>query len=96
MIIKRPINTEKTNLLQERGLSLYGFEVDMKADRNEVKKEVERIYEVEVEAVRTVIVRGKKKVRYSKKGFIEGKLSNYKKAYVTLKEGFEIDFFKNI
>lgn len=95
-ILKRPIITEKTAELLERGLSKYGFEVDMKANKQEIKAEVERVYEVEVEAVSTLIVRGKQRMRYSKKGVVRGKDSNYKKAIVTLKEGFDIDFYKHI
>lgn len=80
----------------EKGIPKYGFEVDMKAVKSEIKKEVERVYEVQVESVATMIVRGKRRSRYSKKGVIKGKSSNYKKAIVTLKAGEEIDFYKHI
>lgn len=96
-VLKRPIITEKMNLLQERkGLSQYGFEVDIKAKKGEIKAEVERVYEVEVNSVNTIVVRGKRRTRYTKRGFISGKSPNYKKAIVTLKPGFEIDFYKHI
>lgn len=95
-ILKRPIITEKTSLQQERGLNKYGFEVDLQATRKDVKAEVERMYEVEVESVNTLIVRGKRRQRFTKKGVIKGKSSNYKKAIVTLKDGHEIDFYKHI
>jgi len=95
-IIKRPIITEKTAAYLERGLQKYGFEVDMAADKFDIKQEVERLYEVEVESVNTLIVRGKTKMRYSKKGIVSGKRPNYKKAVITLKPGFEIDFYKHI
>lgn len=80
----------------EKGLLKYGFEVDLKADKGQIRKEVERVYEVEVDNVRTMIVRGKRRSRYSKTGVVRGKSSNYKKAIVTLKEGQEIDFYKHI
>ncbi len=95
-ILKRPIITEKTASFSERGLPKYGFEVHTKANKKEIKEEIERVYEVEVESVNTMIVRGKQRVRYSKKGIVRGKSANYKKAVVTLKEGFEIDFYKHI
>lgn len=95
-ILKRPILTEKTNDLVERGLTQYGFEVDIKAGKGQIKREVERVYEVEVEKVRTMIVRGKRRNRSTKSGVITGKSSNYKKAIVKLKDGQEIDFYKHI
>ncbi|MEM6629780.1 MAG: 50S ribosomal protein L23 [Bacteroidota bacterium] len=95
-ILKRPIITEKTASYGERGLPKYGFEVHIRAKKSQIKEEIERVYEVEVESVNTLIVRGKQRVRYSKKGIVRGKSSNYKKAIVTLKEGFEIDFYKHI
>ncbi|MCI4667911.1 MAG: 50S ribosomal protein L23 [Bacteroidia bacterium] len=95
-ILKRPIITEKTSLQQERGLNKYGFEVDLQATKEEIKGEVEQMYEVEVESVNTLVVRGKRRQRFTKKGVIKGKSSNYKKAIVTLKDGHEIDFYKHI
>jgi len=95
-ILKRPIITEKTSLQQERGLNKFGFEVDLTTTKKEIKEEVERMYEVEVESVNTLVVRGKRRQRFTKKGIIKGKSSNYKKAIVTLKDGHEIDFYKHI
>ncbi len=95
-ILKRPILTEKTNDLQERGLNQYGFEVDLQADKGQIKNEVERVYEVKVDQVRTMVVRGKRRSRFTKSGVITGKSSNYKKAIVTLKDGHDIDFYKHI
>ncbi|MEO1415413.1 MAG: 50S ribosomal protein L23 [Bacteroidota bacterium] len=95
-ILKRPIITEKTNLYTERGLTKYGFEVDLKATKPEIKEEIERVYEVTVETVNTMVVRGKRRQRFTKRGVIKGKSPNYKKAIVTLAEGQEIDFYKHI
>ena len=94
-ILKRPIITEKTSLQQERGLNKYGFEVDLQATKQDIKQEVEQMYEVEVEQVNTLVVRGKRRQRFTKKRIIKGKSSNYKKAIVTLKDGHEIDFYKH-
>lgn len=95
-ILKRPVITEKTADLMDKNVPQYGFVVDIKASKTEIKAEIERIYEVEVERVRTMIVRGKGRSRYSKRGVIHGKKPNIKKAIITLKEGSEIDFYKHI
>ncbi len=95
-VLKRPIISEKTAGFAERGLPQVGFEVDIKATKDQIKAEVERVYEVGVESVNTLIQRGKKRTRYSKRGVVKGKSSNFKKAIVTLKEGQEIDFYKHI
>ncbi|MDX2284178.1 MAG: 50S ribosomal protein L23 [Bacteroidia bacterium] len=94
-ILKRPIITEKSNSFAERGLPKYAFEVSLDATKEQVLAEVERVYEVKVADVNTVIVRGKRRQRYSKSGVLRGKSSNYKKAIVTLSSG-DIDFFKHI
>lgn len=95
-ILKRPIITEKTALLMEKKVPQYGFEVALKASKSEIKAEIERVYEVEILNVNTMVVRGKSRQRFSKRGVVYGKSSNFKKAVVTLKEGFEIDFYKHI
>ncbi len=74
----------------------YTFEVDLKSKKGEIKAEIERVYEVNVSNVRTIIVRGKRRTRSTKKGIIKGKSSNYKKAIITLQKGQEIDFYKHI
>lgn len=80
----------------DKNVPQYGFEVALSANKKEIKEEIERVYDVEVENVNTIVVRGKSRQRFSKKGIIQGKTSNYKKAIVTLKEGSEIDFYKHI
>lgn len=95
-ILKRPIVTEKSNLKMDWDVPQYSFEVDLNASKKEVKKEVERVYEVTVKRVRTLIVRGKRRSRFTKRGIIYGNSPNYKKAIVTLEDGFEIDFYKHI
>jgi large subunit ribosomal protein L23 len=95
-ILKRPIITEKTAAFAEKGLNKYAFEVDLKASKDQIKREIERVYEVEIEGVNTMIVRGKSRTRQTRRGVVRGKSSNYKKAVVTLIEGEEIDFYKHI
>ena len=87
-IIKRPLLTEKSSMYEESGSPVYLFEVALKANKEEIKEAVEKIFEVSVKSVNTVIVRGKVK----RVGRIMGKRSNWKKAYVTLKEGDSINF----
>jgi large subunit ribosomal protein L23 len=54
------------------------------------------MYSVEVTKIRTLVVAGKRKTRFTKSGVSNGKKSNYKKAIVSLKEGQSIDFYENI
>ena len=94
MILKKPLITEKmTSLMDKRGQ--YGFVVDPKSTKDEIKKAIEDFYGVEVESVNTMIVRGKAK-RNRRTGQISGYTNKYKKAIITLKEGFNIDFYENI
>lgn len=84
-VVRRPIVTEKSARGAENGQMT--FEVAMDADKGKIKTAVETLFEVEVQAVNTLIVKGKTK-RF--KGFM-GKRSDMKKAIVTLKEGQAID-----
>lgn len=94
-IIFKPILTEKMTILGEK-LNRYGFIVDNKANKIEIKKAVEELYGVVVADVNTMRYAGKKKSRYTKAGLLVGKTNSYKKAIVTLKSGDKIDFYSNI
>jgi large subunit ribosomal protein L23 len=94
-IILKPIITEKMTQMGEK-LNRYGFKVDKRANKLEIKKAIKDIYGVEVADINTMVYRGKSKTRYSKSGFISGKSNNYKKAIVTLAKGEIIDFYSNI
>ena len=74
----------------------FAFVVELKANKIEIKKAVEQMYDVVVDSVRTMVCIGKKRVRGTKSGMIVGKTSTYKKAIVTLAEGDSIDFYSNI
>jgi len=87
-IIKRPLLTEKGTAMGEEGNKVL-FEVTMRANKIEIRKAVERIYNVKVKTVHTQIVRGKMK----RQGRSVGKRPNWKRAIVTLAEGSSIDFF---
>jgi large subunit ribosomal protein L23 len=91
-IIKQPLITEKMSMLQNR--RQYAFEVDIDANKIEIQKAIEKKFNVDVESVRTIRVKGKSKTQLTRRGRFEGRKPNWKKAIVTLKEGQEIDFFK--
>ena len=86
-IIKRPLNTEKTTIQKDQ-FNQVTFEVGRRTNRIEIKRAVEKIFNVKVVGVRTMQVKGKTK----QKGRIVGKRKDWKKAYVKLKEGHDIDF----
>ena len=88
-VLIRPIFSEKTTALQNEG-NVYTFEVGETANKLQIKNAVQTLFEVEVEAVRTVIMRGKNK-RF---GRFYGKRSNWKKAYVRLADGHSLNFFE--
>ena len=94
-IILKPIVTEKMNLKGE-SLRQYGFVVDKKANKVQIKKAIEDLYGVTVESVNTMRYTGKHKSRFTKTGLIAGKKNSYKKAVITLREGETIDFYSNI
>jgi large subunit ribosomal protein L23 len=93
-VLKKPLVTEKVSALNEKGK--YGFIVDTKANKVEIKKEVERVYGVNVVSVKTLRYSGKRKTRYTKAGILSGKKNNFKKAIVSLSEGEVIDFYSSI
>ncbi|MCD7931767.1 MAG: 50S ribosomal protein L23 [Tannerellaceae bacterium] len=95
-IIIKPIITEKQTAITEKFQNRFGFRVSPKANKLEIKKAVEDMYNVTVEDVNTMNYSGKRKTRYTKSGIINGKQAAFKKAIVTLKEGDTIDFFSNI
>ena len=84
-IIKKPILTEKSESAKQ-GL-VYSFVVDKNSNKNTIKKAVENIFSVKVNNVRTINVKGKMK-RYK---MFEGQRNEWKKAMVTLKEGYRIE-----
>lgn len=95
-IIVKPILTEKQTLVTENIPNRYGFRVSPAANKLEIKKAVESLYDVTVVDVNTANYKGKRKSRYTKSGIIKGKQSSFKKAIITLKEGDTIDLFSNI
>jgi large subunit ribosomal protein L23 len=90
-IIKRPLITEKTTI-QKDAFNQVSFEVDPAANRVEIKRAIEKIFNVRVARIQTLQVTGKKKRR----GAIVGKRKDWKKAIVTLMPGERIDFFEGV
>ena len=95
-ILIKPIISEKSEILSN-GLSKYSFVVNKSANKIEIKKAVEKMFpEVKVDSVNTMIMPSKAKVRNTRSGIQKGKISSYKKAIVSLKDGAEIDFFGDL
>lgn len=94
-IILKPIMTEKSYAGVQN--KIYTFKVAMDANKVEIKKAVEKLFEVQVARVNTITVKGKTKVRNTKNGKVYGKTSDYKKAVVFLKpESKAIAFFESL
>ena len=88
-VIKRPHVTEKTSM-GSAAANTITLVVDRDANKIEIKQAVETLFKVDVTGVRTVNVAGKVK-RF---GRTYGKRQNWKKAYITLKDGQTVDFFE--
>lgn len=93
-LLKKPILTEKMLKLQESKRQ-YGFEVDSKAGKIEIKKAVQDKFDVTVENVNIINIKGKSKSLNTRRGITRGKRADWKKAIVTLRQGDSIDFFES-
>ena len=93
--IIKPLVTEKMTKITEKQ-NKFGFIVRPDANKIEIKKEIEALYNVTVTDISTCRYAGKSKSRYTKSGIIKGRTNAFKKAVVTLKEGDVIDFYSNI
>ena len=91
-IIIRPIITEKSTQLKEANREVC-FEVSRHANKTEIKKAVEQLFKVKVEAVKTQIKLGK----WRRVGRNQGQTKTWKKAYVKLREGEKmIEYFEAV
>lgn len=88
-VVNGPVITEKS--MTDAGNGRFTFRVDRFADKNTIKKEVEKKFDVHVISVQTQVVKGRTK-RVGKK-FVEKKLSPWKKATVEVKKGEKIALF---
>jgi len=94
-VLLKPIITEKMTHQGDK-LNRYGFVVDKRANKIQIKKAIESLYGVTVEAVNTLRYGGKQKSRFTKTGSVTGKTNSIKKAIVTLGKDEKIDFYSNI
>jgi len=94
-IIIKPIITEKITKEGEV-FNRFGFVVDKKANKVQIKKAVEAAYGISVVTVNTMNYRADRTTKYTKSGLISGKTNSYKKAIVQVKDGETIDFYNNI
>ncbi len=88
-LIIKPLITEKTTI-QKEVANQVSFEVDRRANRIEIKRSIENLFDVKIAKVRTMQMNGKTKRR----GRFVGKRRDWKKAIVTLMPGERIDFFE--
>jgi large subunit ribosomal protein L23 len=87
-VIKRPLVTEKTSILREDGRTIV-FQVAPGANKTEIKRAIEKLLGSKVESIRTSIAHGKVK----RQGRFAGRRSDWKKAYVRLREGAKMPEF---
>lgn len=94
-ILIKPVLTEKMAAQDAQGH--YAFKVAMNANKIQIAKAIEEFYPgVAVKEVRTMVVRGKRRRQFTRKGVLEGRRPSWKKAIVTLKSGSKIDFYEEI
>ena len=94
-ILIEPVLTEKSTRLSEEGRH-YSFRVAKGANKIEIRKAIEQRYPgVDVKEVRTMVVRGKRRRQFTRKGLVQGRQAGWKKAIVTLRSG-EIDFYETV
>lgn len=86
-VLVEPRITEKATRIGEEN-NQFIFKVARDASKPEIKEAVEQLFDVQVSSVQVLNVKGKRK-RF---GMTQGRRDNWKKAYVTLEPGFEIDF----
>lgn len=89
-ILRRPIISEKSTALQERGK--YTFEVAENANKQQIKQAVEAAFQVKVSKVNVIKVSAK----WRGPGRRRGLVSSWKKAVITLEPGQKIEFFEGV
>jgi large subunit ribosomal protein L23 len=90
-VIVRPVISEKSyNLIETEGQ--YTFQVDRRANKNQIKRAIESSFDVRVDKVNTVNVKSKPK----RQGLTRGRTATWKKAVVKLAEGDRIELFEGV
>lgn len=95
-VLIKPLITEKMTAVTEKFPTRFGFIVDKRASKSQIKAAVQEMYDVEVASIHTMVYLGKRKTRFTKTGIQSGRKNSFKKAIVTLAEGQTIDFYSNI
>ena len=90
-VLRRPLLTEKSTIAREIG-NEYAFEIDPRANKIDVKRAIEKLFDVKVKSVRTLNRPGKMK----RMGVHQGRRAAWKKALVTLEEGSTLDLFEGM
>ena len=93
---KPKTGTHRGEEVTKKAQPKYGFIVKPEANKIEIAKEVESLYNVTVIDVNTIRYAGKRQSRWTRAGLVRGQKNAFKKAIVTLKEGDSIDFYSNI
>jgi large subunit ribosomal protein L23 len=93
-ILIKPYITEKSTKMGET-LNKYAFVVDRHANKLEILQSVKEMYNVEVNAVHTIVVPAKRKTLFRNGKMTNGRKAGFKKAIVTLPAGEIINFFGN-
>ncbi|MEY4936064.1 MAG: hypothetical protein RIS64_2423 [Bacteroidota bacterium] len=92
-ILIKPLVTEKSETMAKLGQ--YVFKVAKEANKIEIQKAVEDMFNVAVTSVNTAVMPGKAKTRQSKRNVMRGQKPSFKKAYITLAAGEKLEFFGN-
>ncbi len=95
IIINKPVITEKVTAINEK-LNIFAFIVDKNDNKYHLQDALENLNDVKIAAANTMNYAGKKQSRYTKSGVITGRAAAFKKAVVTLKEGYTLDCYSNI
>ena len=93
-VLRKPIVTEKMTALNKLGK--YAFEVEIKADKIQIKKAIEKLYSIKVVSVTTMRTLGKKRSKNINGRVVTGYTSTTKKAIVTVAEGDIIDIYADL
>lgn len=93
-ILKKPLVTEKASFLNKQGV--YGLIVDNRANKHQIRQEIQSFYGVTVDKINTMRYAGKSITRHTKSRIMQGRRPAYKKVFVTLKPGDVIDFYSNL
>ena len=88
-VIRRPLVTEKTSILKEQDGQSIVFQVAVDANKTEIRRAVEKLLGSKVDSVRTSVAHGK----FKRQGRFAGRRSDWKKAYVRLREGQKMPEF---